>query len=121
MPPKTTTICNWVPSTVTKDTLKDFVTVGYLLEKSVMSYRAPDPAEEKPQPKDGEIIVFTDLMNRGFSPPGSNFFREVLHFSSFIRKTLDPIPYQTFAISKFSARFIFKKNLLLNSSESISI
>ena len=45
-----------------------------------MSYRAPDPEEEFPQPKTGEFIVFTDHMNRGFSPPGSKFFRDVLHF-----------------------------------------
>ena len=45
-----------------------------------MHYHAPDPVEEKPQPKDGEVIVFTDHMNRGFSPPGSKFFRDVLHF-----------------------------------------
>ena len=38
--------------------------------------------------------------------------------SSFIHKILDPIPYQTCVISKFSVRFIFKKHLLLNSSES---
>ena len=41
--------------------------------------------------------------------------------SSFIHKTLDPIPYQTSSIFKFSARFIFKKNPLLKSSENISI
>ena len=80
MPPKRTTVCNWVTSIVTKDTLKDFVTVGYLPEKSVMSYHAPHPAEERPHTKDGKIIVFTDHMNRGFSPPGSKFFRDVLHF-----------------------------------------
>ena len=79
MPPKTMTTCNWVPSIVTESTLKDFVTVGFLPEKSVMHYRVPD-LEEKPQPKDGEIIVFTDHMTRGFSPPGSKFFRDVLHF-----------------------------------------
>ena len=62
MPPKTT-VCNWVPSTVTDATLKDFVTIGFLPEKNIMSYRAPNPAEEKPQPKDGEVIVFTDHMN----------------------------------------------------------
>ena len=80
MPPKTITTCNWVPSIVTESTLKDFVTIGYLPEKSVMHYRAPDPGEERPQPKEGEVIVFTDHMNRGFSPPGSKFFRDVLHF-----------------------------------------
>ena len=80
MPPKTMTTCNWVPSTVTENTLKHFVTFGYLPEKSVMSYRAPDPSKERPQPKDGEIIVFTDHMDQGFSPPGSKFFRDVMHF-----------------------------------------
>ena len=45
-----------------------------------MHYRAPDPGEEKPQPKDGEVIVFTDHMNWGFSPLGSKFFQDVLHF-----------------------------------------
>ena len=90
MPPKTTTVCNWVPSTVTDDTLKDFVTIGYLPEKSIMSYRAPDLAEERPQPKDGEVIVFTDHMNRGFSPPGSKFFRDVLHFFKLHPQDLGP-------------------------------
>ena len=60
MPPKTVTSCNWVPSIVTEDTLKDFVKTGYLLEKTAMHYRAPNPKEEKPQPKDDEVIVFTE-------------------------------------------------------------
>ena len=80
MPPKTMTTCNWVPSIVTESTLTDFVTIWYLPETSVMSNRAPDSAEERPQPKDGEIIVFTNHMNRGFTPPGSKFFRDILHF-----------------------------------------
>ncbi|XBH62690.1 hypothetical protein VPH35_116850 [Triticum aestivum] len=69
MPPKTPTTCNWVKSIVIDNT-----------KKEIMSYRAPDPTEEKPQPKEGEIIVFNDHMNRGFSPPSSKFFRDVLHF-----------------------------------------
>ena len=80
MPPKTVHTCNWFPSIVTEGTLKDFVKVGYLPAKNVMHYRALDPGKEKPQPKDGKVIVFTNLMNRGFSPPGSKFFRDVLHF-----------------------------------------
>ena len=71
---KTVTSCNWVPSIVTEDMLKDFVKIGYLPAKSVMHWRAPKPNEERPQPKDGEVIVFTDQMNRGFSPLGSKFF-----------------------------------------------
>ena len=80
MPPKTVTSCNWVPSIVSENTLKAFVKIGYLSAKNVMHYRAPNPDEEKPQPKDDEVIVSTDHMNRGFSPPVSKFFRDVLHF-----------------------------------------
>ena len=72
--------CNWVPSTVTKSKLAEFVKSGHLPKREVMSYRVPNPSEEIPQPKDGEVVVFTDHMNRGFAPPGSKFFREVLNF-----------------------------------------
>ncbi len=57
-----------------------FVKSGYLPKKDVMSYRAPDPSEERPQPKDGEVVIFADHMSRGFAPPGSKFFRDVLNF-----------------------------------------
>ena len=80
MPPKTVTSCNWVPSIVTENSLKDFVEIGFLPAKDILHWRSPKQNEEKPQPQDGEIIVFTDHMNRGFSPPGSKFFRDVLHF-----------------------------------------
>ena len=80
MPPKTTTSCNWFKSIITDSTLDDFVNTVYLPKKDAVSYRPPNPAEEKPQPKEGEVIVFTDHMNRGFSPPGYKFFRDVLHF-----------------------------------------
>ena len=36
--------------------------------------------QKKTSTKEGEVIIFTDHMNRGFSPPGSKFFRDVLHF-----------------------------------------
>ena len=74
MPPKTVYKCNWVPSVVTEGSLKDFVKIGYLPAKIVMHYRTPDPGEERPHPNNDEVIVFTDNMNRGFSPPGSKFF-----------------------------------------------
>ena len=60
MPPKTVYTCDWVPSIVTEGTFRDFVRVGYLPAKSVMHYRTPEPGVERPQPKDGEVIVFTD-------------------------------------------------------------
>ena len=72
--------CNWIPSTVTKSKLAEFVKSGHLPKREVMSYRVPNPSEEIPQPKDGEVVVFTDHMNRGFAPPGSKFFRDVLNF-----------------------------------------
>ena len=77
---KASVTCNWAPSTATKSKLAEFVASGHLPKKEVMSYRAPHPSEEIPQPKDGEVVVFTDHMNRGFAPPGSKFFREVLAF-----------------------------------------
>ena len=83
MAPKATkapVTCNWVPSIVTNSKLAEFVKSGHLPKKDVMSYRAPDPSEEKPLPKAGEVIIFTDHMSRGFAPPGSKFFREVLNF-----------------------------------------
>ncbi|XP_073367265.1 uncharacterized protein [Aegilops tauschii subsp. strangulata] len=80
MPPKAPITCNWGRSNVTDDTLDDFVKTGYLPKKEVMSYRAPDPSEERPQPRDGEVVIFADHMSRGFAPPGSKFFRDVLNF-----------------------------------------
>ena len=78
--PKAPITCNWMRSNVTDETLADFVKSGYLPKKDVMSYRAPDPSEERPQPKDGEVVIFADHMSRGFAPPGSKFFRDVLNF-----------------------------------------
>ena len=72
--------CNWVPSIVTESKLSEFVKSGHLPKKNGISYRAPEPSEEKPQPKEGEVIIFTDHMSRGFAPPGSKFFRDVLDF-----------------------------------------
>ncbi|XBI57890.1 hypothetical protein VPH35_039202 [Triticum aestivum] len=78
--PKASITCNWMRSNVTNETLADFVKSGYLPKKDVMSYRAPDPSEERPQPRDGEVVIFADHMSRGFAPPGSKFFRDVLNF-----------------------------------------
>ena len=82
--------CNWVPSIVTESKLSEFVKSGHLPKKDVMSYRAPDLSEEKPQPKEGEAINFTDHMSRGFAPPGSKFFRDVLHFFDLRPQAIGP-------------------------------
>ncbi|XBH57149.1 hypothetical protein VPH35_078812 [Triticum aestivum] len=80
MPPKAPITCNWMRSNVTDETLANFVKSGYLPKKEIMSYRAPDPSEERPQPRDREVVIFADHMSRGFAPPGSKFFRDVLNF-----------------------------------------
>ena len=58
MPPKAPITCKWMRSNVTNETLANFVKSGYLPKKEIMSYRAPDPSEERPQPKDGEVVIF---------------------------------------------------------------
>ncbi|KAM3240124.1 hypothetical protein ACQJBY_053671 [Aegilops geniculata] len=78
--PKAPVTCNWVPSTVTESKLAEFVKTGYLPKKEVMFYRAPASSEEKPQPRDKEVVIFADHMSRGFAPPGSKFFRDVLKY-----------------------------------------
>ena len=119
--PKAPVTCNWVRSIVTDNTFNEFVKTGYLPKKEIMSYRAPDPTEEKPQPKEGEVIVFTDHMNRGFSPPGSKFFRDACTFLTSDLKTSGPIPCQIFAIFKCSLRCTLEKNPSCYSLESYFI
>ena len=64
--------CNWVPSIVTESKLSEFVKSSQLPKKDVMSYRAPEPFEEKLQPKEGEVIIFTDHMSRDLLLPVQN-------------------------------------------------
>ena len=66
--------CNWVPSRVTETQLENLVKIGTLGEKDVIHWRVPGP-ESVPEPKDGEVVVFADHLARGFSPPGSKFFK----------------------------------------------
>ncbi|XBI53663.1 hypothetical protein VPH35_035852 [Triticum aestivum] len=90
--PKAPITCNWMRSNVTDETLADFVKTGYLPKKDVMSYRAPDPSEERPQPRDGEVVIFADYMSRGFAPPGSKFFRDVPNFFDLRPQDIGPNP-----------------------------
>ena len=75
----TTSSCDWVQSGVTEELLLDYVKMGMLLAQNVIHWRVPG-LERKPRPQDGEVVVFTDHLHRGFSLPGSKFFRDVLHF-----------------------------------------
>ena len=76
---KTATACNWVVSRVTEEDLNEYVQTGVLAKKDVIRWRVSH-TETPPEPKDGEVVVFVNHMNRGFSPPGSKFSRDVLHF-----------------------------------------
>ena len=69
--------CNWAPSRVTEEQLNNLVKTGALAKKDVIHWRVPGP-ENPPTPKDGEVVMFADHLGRGFSPPGSKKFRDVL-------------------------------------------
>ena len=71
--------CNWVQSRVTEERLNGCFATGALDKKEIIHWRVPGP-ENPPKPKEGEVIVFADHLSRGLSPPGSKFFRDVLHF-----------------------------------------
>ena len=69
--------CNWAPSRITEDDLTNAASIGILGPKEVLHWRAPGD-ECPPTPKEGEVIVFFDHLARGFSPPDSKLFRDVL-------------------------------------------
>lgn len=76
--PRTTVEANWAKSYVTLKKLNKMVADGILPPQDEIKWRAPGE-ETRPEPKEGEIIVFADHVTRGFRPPGSKFFRSVLH------------------------------------------
>ena len=65
--------CNWVPSRITETQLNGYVLTDALAKKDVLHWRVPSP-ECPPVPQDGEVIIFMQHLDRGFSPPGSKFF-----------------------------------------------
>ena len=69
--------CNWVPSHVTESQLDDLVLIGALDSKDTIHWRVPGN-ECPPTPQEGEVVVFADHLARGFKPPGSKFYRDVL-------------------------------------------
>lgn len=52
---------------------------GLLASKEEIGWQAA-LGEKQTQPAGGEVVVFVDHLQRGFSPPGSKFFRDALHF-----------------------------------------
>ena len=79
MAPKNPKVCNWAKTKEYKLTLENLVDQGFLSAQKVIKWWAPEE-ESSPQPRLGEVVVFTDHLRRGLRPPGSKFFRDLLHF-----------------------------------------
>lgn len=86
---KTDKACNWVKSHFSTLMLDDLVEQGLLLAQAMISWRAPEE-EHSPQPNEGEVVVFMDNLQRGFCPPGSRFFWDVLNFFDLRPQDLGP-------------------------------
>ena len=69
---------SWDPSTVTKKTLDKMVAEGLLPSQGLIKWR-PAAGEAVPMPQTGEVVVFTDFFESGFSFPPSPFMRGFLH------------------------------------------
>ena len=69
--------CNWVPSRIAEEQLTGYVLTGALEKKEVIHLRVPG-AKNPPEAQDGEVVVFMQHLDRGFSPPESKNFHDVL-------------------------------------------
>mgnify|MGYP006268275955 CR=1 FL=1 len=69
--------------------MNEYVQTGVLARKVIIHWRVLG-AETPPEPKDGKVVIFTHHMLRGFSPPGSEFFRDVLHFFKLHPQDIEP-------------------------------
>jgi hypothetical protein len=69
--------CNWVRSTVSTNHINRLIDNGLLSGTESCRVSKKDCP---PKPKAGEVVIFSDHIERGFDPPGSKFFRDLLHF-----------------------------------------
>ena len=84
-----TTVCNWVPSQVSDLVLNDYKEQGLLPAQEEVGWRAAQ-GDDVPKPGKGEVVVFIDYLLRGFSPPGSKFFRVFLNYFNLHPQDLAP-------------------------------
>ncbi|KAE8802251.1 hypothetical protein D1007_22130 [Hordeum vulgare] len=84
-----TSIYNWAPSQVSEELLQNYVNQSLLSSKELIRWRVPQ-GETHPNPNEGEVMVFIDHLLRGFSPPGSTFFRDAFNFVHLHPQDLDP-------------------------------
>src|SRR3990170_7018999 len=83
------TAINWERSLVTKDILDDYVSQGLLATQQEIGWRVSN-GEIIPTPAEDEFVVFTDHILRGFTPPGSKFFRDLLHYFNLHPQDIGP-------------------------------
>lgn len=106
---------NWVPSKITQTQINGYVTTGALASKRVLNWRVLD-SEFPPEPQDGEVIVFMQHLDRGFSPLDQNSSGMSSQASNSIHKILDRTPCPIYATFKYSAKSTFRKNHLWSCS-----
>lgn len=80
---------DWLPTKVDEAFLNDCVKMGNLDPKEVIGWRSGF-GEEIPNPKEGEIVVFAEHLERGFKPPGSKFLRDAMTFMNIRLRDLGP-------------------------------
>lgn len=68
---------DWAKSTMTELRLTELANSSLLTPQVEIEWRARED-ETRPQPGQGEVVIFVDHLTRGFRPPGSRFFRNVL-------------------------------------------
>ena len=90
---------NWTGSTVSVAKLQDLVDSGDLQAQDIIHWRAPGN-EVVPAPRDSEVIIFADHLNRGFKPPGSLFFRTLLAYYGL--RPQDLAPNSILSLSNFT-------------------
>jgi hypothetical protein len=78
MAPKVSKAANWAKSCMIELMLEDLVNTGLLPPKEQIHWRAAHE-ETRPTPGQNEIVIFGDQLDRGFRPPGSKFYRDILH------------------------------------------
>ena len=82
-------IVNWAKSSMSELSLQALVDSGLLPAQDTIEWRAPEE-EVYPQPEQNEVVIFAEHVSRGFCPPGSKFFRDVLHFFNIRPQDLAP-------------------------------
>ena len=80
---------DWLPTKVDDAFLNDCVKMANLDPKEVIGWRS-GLGEEIPNPKEGEIVVFAEHLERGFKPPGSKFLRDAMAFMNVRLQDLGP-------------------------------